>query len=433
MSLAKSKFTTIIKHEYITRVKSKGFIIGTLIGPLGIVLFIGIIALATYISVTDTPDKRIAIIDATGIFGQDIVQSEPDKFYMAKDSEQELRKQVLNGKIDGFIILDKDILKNGIATLYTSGGGTISMLSVIEKRVAKVVRHQRLIESGVDESVIRLVDKGVDIHTQKITKEGIKKDYAEIYAGLGYILGFVIYIMMLSYGGIVMRGVIEEKANRIIEIIASSAKPFDIMMGKVVGIGAVGLTQVLIWVILGMILLLVGAPVLEIFTKSSQVPGSQMIGGMQNSPLPPGFEIPPISPWLIIGFIFYFLSGYFLYATLFAAIGSAVDQESDAAQLQMPVTILIIIPMLFISVIISNPEGLIATILSLIPFFSPMLMIIRAAASDVPIWQFALSAVLMIATFFTAIWLASKIYRVGILMYGKKPSFKDLIRWVKVS
>jgi ABC-2 type transport system permease protein len=235
--------------------------------------------------------------------------------------------------------------------------------------------------------------------------------------------------MMLSYGGLVQRGVIEEKANRIIEIIASSARPYDIMMGKVIGIGAVGLTQMTIWVILSSLVMMAFGPIMHLINPDVVNPP---IAGAAQPGLPGGFDIPPLSPWLGLGFIFYFLSGYFLYATIYAAIGSAVDQESDAQQLSMPVTMLVVLPMLFISVVISNPDGTVSTILSLIPFFTPTLMIIRIAASEVPLWQIILSTVLMIGSFMGCIYVASKIYRVGILMYGKKPKFSELIKWVSI-
>ncbi len=239
-------------------------------------------------------------------------------------------------------------------------------------------------------------------------------------------------MMMFIYGASVMRGVIEEKANRIIEVMASSVKSFELMMGKVVGLGLLGLTQLTFWVFLGAIVFLIKGDIVSLFVS----PEMQMAANMgQQSPdfATTISNLPTPDIGIVLGFFFYFLSGYFIYATLFAAIGSAVDQESDAQQLQFPVMMPLIIPMLFIQYIMSNPESVLSVVFSLFPFFSPILMIVRIASTEVPLWQIGLSVALMVITFFFCIWLAAKIYRIGILMYGRKPSFKDLIKWARIS
>lgn len=424
------KIKIIIKHEYMTRLKSKGFIIATILGPVIMIVFFGVIFLATYLSMTDAPDKKIAILDETGKFAKEIISKEKTKFFETSKQPDELNAEILQDKLDGYMIIPENVIEEGKVMLYTGGSGGLALQQLIENRVGDVIRLHRLKNAGATDEIISLADDGINIESRKVTKTGEQKDFVEAYAAIGYILGIMIYAMMFAYGGVVQRGVIEEKANRIIEVIASSAKPFEIMMGKVIGIGAVGLTQVLFWTILGSIAMLAAGPIIQSFMTPEMIGGNQALMGNQMNTLPANFELPQISPWLIIGFLFYFLAGYFLYATLFAAIGSAVDQESDAAQLQAPISILIIIPMLFISVIITNPDGVLSTVLSLIPFFTPTLMIIRVAASDVPLWQIILSVFLMIISFFASIWIAAKIYRVGIMMYGKKPSLKELIKWV---
>jgi ABC-2 type transport system permease protein len=429
MSNNYSKIGTIIRHEYLTKVKSKGFIIATLVGPLGIALFFGVIFLATYLSMTESPDKKIAFKDYSGKYAKEIVAAKPNKYFITNDNEKALKDKILREELDGFVIIPENVLESGKVILYTGGSGGLSLNSQIESDANRIISHDRLIKAGATEEIIKLADQSIGIENKRVTEEGVKKSYVEMYAALGYILGIVIYVMMLSYGGLVQRGVIEEKANRIIEIIASSARPYDIMMGKVIGIGAVGLTQMTIWIILSSLVMMAFGPIMHLMNPDVV---NTPIGGVSQSGLPGGFEIPPLSPWLGVGFIFYFLSGYFLYATIYAAIGSAVDQESDAQQLSMPITMLVILPMLFISVVISNPDGTVSTILSLIPFFTPTLMIIRVAASEVPLWQIILSTVLMIGSFMGCIYVASKIYRVGILMYGKKPKFSELIKWVSI-
>lgn len=429
MNRLTSKIGTIIRHEYLMRIKTKGFLIGTIFGPLILVAIIGIPVLLAIVS-EDSTEKKIAILDETDKYGEMIVAKDSTKFFLTGETESQLKADILSEKLDGYLFLPEDIIESGEATVYTRGGGGLGFITSMERNLGRILWRQRLLEADVDTSVINLVAKGVEVHTQKITEEGEQKDYTEAFAFIGYILGFMIYGMMFAYGGLVMRGVIEEKTNRIVEIIASSAKPFEIMFGKVVGIGAVGLTQVVIWLIFAALGLTFAEPVARLFMEQPEAM-QNMASASGQSAMPPGFEIPEVSPWLFVSFIFYFLAGYFIYSSLFAAIGSAVDQEQDAAQLQMPVTLPIILPILFIFNIMSNPDSVLAIVMSLIPFFSPILMIVRIAATDVPAWQIVTSVVLLILTFFGCLWVAAKIYRVGILMTGKKPSFKDLIKWAK--
>lgn len=428
-----AKIWTIINHEYMTKVKSKGFIISTILAPLFLLALIAIPIIITVLSI-DESEKKIAIIDLSNSnIGKQLVSIDTAKYILTNKSLSELRQQILNREIDGYFVIPEDIKSRNKITIYTRGGGGFAFIAKVEKNLSKIVRHERLTEAGLDPNFIDMAEKGIEVQTEKLTEEGSEKDYAEILAGVGYFLGFMIYMMMFMYGSLVMRAVIEEKANRIIEVIASSAKPFEIMFGKVVGIGAVGLTQVIIWTILSLGILSLVGPIASMFAPSPEIltAGAPMQGKdamfMQN------FEIPNISIWLILGFIFYFLAGYFIYSTLFAAVGSAVDQESDAQQLMTPITLPIIIPILFIGSVISNPDSVLSVVLSLIPFFSPILMIVRVAATDVPLWQILLSLVLMVSTFLGCLWLAAKIYRTGILMYGKKPTFKDIFKWLKLA
>lgn len=428
-----AKIWTIIKHEYITKVKSKGFIISTILGPLILAAFIAIPIVITIITMGDS-EKKIAIVDLSNKnIGQKLVNIDTAKYILSNQSLSELRGKLQNREIDGYFFIPEDITTKNKITIYTRGGGGIAFIANVEKNLSKIIRYERLSEAGLDPELIDRTDKGIEVQTEKITEDGSKKDYAEIFAGVGYFLGFLIYMMMFMYGSLVMRAVIEEKANRIIEVIASSAKPFEIMFGKVVGIGAVGLTQVLVWVVLSFGILSLVGPLASMFAPSPETVTAAMPMDGKEAMFMKNFEIPEISLWLILGFIFYFLSGYFIYSTLFAAVGSAVDQESDAQQLMTPITLPIIIPILFIGSVISNPDGVLALVLSLIPFFSPILMIVRVAATDVPLWQILISVFLMVSTFLGCLWLAAKIYRTGILMYGKKPTFKDIFRWLKLA
>ncbi|NLO19255.1 MAG: ABC transporter permease [Ignavibacteria bacterium] len=427
-----NKIGIIIKHEYKSKVRSKGFIISTLLMPIFMISIFLIPALIAVFS-SESTEMKLAVLDKTSGIGREIVNADPSKYFLTDLTEDSLKAKVIAGTLDAYLLIDDAIINSGEAVIYTKGGGGLGFISSLQNNISGIILHHRLINAGADTNIIRISQEKVKISTQKLTSEGVKSDDSPILAGLGYILGLLIFMMMMIYGAYVMRGVIEEKANRIIEVIASSAKPFEIMMGKIIGIGAVGLTQVLFWVIIGSVLFFAANPIISSFFGPEQALIDTAAVSGQGQQLPTGFELPEIPVMLIIGFVFYFIAGYFIYSTLYAAIGSAVDQESDAAQLQNIVTLPVILPILFLGSVINNPEGTLAVILSLIPFFSPVLMIVRLAASEVPLWQVLTSFALMIATFVLCVWVASRIYRVGILMYGKKPKIKEIFKWIKIS
>lgn len=424
-----NKIWTIISFEFLTRVKSKGFIISTILGPIFLIAIMVIPGIVAALSMDDT-SKKIAILDETGYFAEKIANSDKSVFFVSTEPINQLKQQILDGKLDAFLVIPKNIESENKVSVYTLGGGGIGLVEKIENTVSEIIREKRLTDAGVDKSVIELVEKQIKINTIKVTKEGVQKDYTEFYSIFGYILGFMIYILMFSYGALVMRGVINEKANRIIEILNSSASAMEIMMGKIFGIAAVGLLQVLVWIIMVMGVSVFAGSVIPMFMSQPEMVG------MNNIPQTPQtfpFEIPPIPIGTWIAFLFFFLAGYFLYSSLFAAVGSAVNQEEDAAQLQTPITMPLIIPILFMPAIMGNPDSPLAVVLSLIPFFSPILMTARIAATTVPFWQISLSVVLTLITLYFSIWIASKVYRIGILMYGKKPQFKDLLKWIKIA
>lgn len=438
--LSYNKIGTIIKHEYLSKLKTKGFLLGTLLGPLALVLFFGIVIAVTVMTMGET-SRKIAILDKSEYeIGKQIVDMDSSRYYLTDIKEIKLKKMTLDEEIDGFLSIPANILQEGHSKVFSRGGGGLGFIENMKSKLHRVVRRERMELAGADKEMISLVEQGVSLDMQKITEEGTQKDYTEAYTAIGYIMAFAIYILMLIYGSFVSRGVIEEKSNRIIEVLASSAKPFEIMFGKVVGIGALGLTQVIFWMLLSVILMTAAGPIMSHFVSDpqqiQQVAGGGMAPGMNVNT--DGQEIMEVmgvftnlSPWLAVAFLFYFTAGYFLYATLFAGIGASVDQEQDAAQLQMPVTMLVIIPMLFISAVMSDPDGTLAIVLSLVPFFSPIIMMLRIAATEVPLWQIATSVVLMLSTFLGALWVAAKIYRIGFLMTGNKPSFKDIFRWLR--
>lgn len=434
-----SKIMTIISHEYMSKVKSKGFIIGTLLGPILMLAVMVIPALVMYLSHNET-SKKIAIIDNSQKFGAELAKLDNKIYYMTNSNPKQLDDSLRQNLTDGYMVIDSNFVESGNAMIFTIGGGGISFKEKIERSLDQLRRKEIIKNSGIDTVIYNKIQSGVNINEVAISKEAggkAEQSSSEFYAIVGYIVGFFIYFMMLMYGSMVMRGVIEEKANRIIEVIASSAKPFEIMFGKVVGIGLVGLTQMTFWIGMSAVILAFSAPIMQAFgIGGDAIAASQMNAMGSNMPqLPGGFQIPAISIWVVFAIIFFFLAGYFIYSTLYAAIGSAVDQEQDAAQLAMPITMLIIIPFLAISAVVANPNGTVATVMSLIPFFSPMLMLARIVVTDgqLPIWQVLFSIIACILTFLGCIWFAAKIYRTGILMYGKKPTFKDIFKWLRLA
>lgn len=423
------KIGTIIKFEFITRIRSRGFLISTLLGPVFMIAIIVIPGIVASLSMSET-SKRIAVIDQSGHFADKVVAADRSTYFQTQETIEELKEKIRKGDLDAFMVIPQDIEQSEAVQIYTPGGGGIGLVEKTQSIVSDILRKRRLSNAGVDKSVIQLVEKKVRVATVRVTDEGTQKDYTEFYSAIGYILGFMIYFLMFSYGALVMRGVINEKANRIVEVLNSSASAMEIMMGKIFGIGAVGLVQVLIWLGMMVGLSFAANPLMNMFTKIPQPSElTPQLGSSQTLP----FEIPPIPAGVVVAFLFFFLAGYFLYSALFAAIGSAVDQEEDAAQLQTPITMPLLIPILFMPAIMGNPDSPLAVVLSLIPFFSPILMTARIAATSVPMWQVALSVALTLFTLYGSIWVASKIYRVGILMYGKKPQFKELIRWIKLA
>ncbi|MGI6369052.1 MAG: ABC transporter permease [Ignavibacteria bacterium] len=431
----RSKILIIIEHEYISKIKTKGFIIGTIIAPIALALLIAIPAAVTYFSMeAESSDEKIAIVDKTGAeIAKKLIEENSKRYIELSESEDVIQEKILAKEIGGALLLSENSLSEGSAKIFTSEETGLKFVDDIKNKVNSLIKDRRLKDAGISQETIDLVDSSVKFETVKVTKEGVEEDNSEIMSFLSYILALAMYGLMFLYGSQVMQGVVEEKTNRVIEILASSAKPFEIMFGKVIGIGAVGLTQVLFWIILAGLLMtgigyFAGSAVLSESVASNQMVDSNMMELASQS----SFSLPSISPWLIVSFVVYFLLGYFLYATLFAAIGATVDQMQDANSISGPVSLLIIIPILFIPNIMVNPEGILAVVLSLIPFFTPILMIARLASIAVPLWQVILSYVLMILTFFLCLKFAAKIYKIAMLKYGKKPTFKDIVEWVRM-
>lgn len=418
-----NKLWTIIKREYLTRVKSRGFIIGTILGPVLMSSFVLVpILLARY----SGPDKySIIVLDQTGdsaLFerlnallqpkrsGQPRYELSHDVLNAGEDLEARrlvLAERLARKEIDGILVLPPDTLSKKELTFYAKNSNAVIGRTRFEDALNKAVSERRIGLAGLDAERVRELTKDV---TLKAVNERGESGRGRIV--LAFTLLMFLYLTILVYGVTVMRGVTEEKQNRIIEVLLSSVSPFYLMMGKVIGIGLVGLTQYLVWSLFGITLSALSAtPALMTYAD----------------------QMPKISPWLFVFFVIYYLLGYFLYATLYAMVGAIVSNEDDGQQAQMPITMTFMVSMVVSSLVIENPTGTLATVLSLVPFFGPSLMFLRITMEAAPAWQIALSIVLMLGTIIGAVWLASKIYRVGVLMYGKRPTIPELIKWLRYS
>ena len=442
-----NKIKLIISREYLTRVKKKSFILMTLLGPiLFAALFIGPAWIA---SLEDTDVKNIAVIDSSGIFIDKIPETDYIKFeYLENKTLNDVKKNFSESDYYGVLqILPSITYEPGAALLYSKKKSSFSVKSHIASSMERELKNKKLRAQGLDEKILKSIESDVSIRTIEWTDDGeAKESSTEIAMAVGYAGGFMIYIFIFMFGAQVMRGVIEEKSSRIVEIIVSSAKPFQLMMGKIVGIALVGLTQFLLWIILTFVI--VGGVKTAFFpdlgTKNAQEVVVQdmfeeqdmdQIENMQpqNMDQFSGIfnSIKSINFGVIIGsFIFFFLGGYLLYGSLFAAVGSAVDNEADTQQFMFPITIPLILGIFVMINAINTPDSPIAFWFSMIPFTSPIVMMVRIPFG-VPYWELALSMVLLVLTFLATTWMAGRIYRTGILMYGKKVNYKELWKWIR--
>lgn len=431
-----NKTLLIAKSEYLRRVRSKWFVLATLLVPV-----LGIASLVLPILAFSGGDEalRVAVVDETGRLAAPLAEALPEETVVeAADAPLDtLRAQILAGDLDGVLVLPAGLLADsasaaasGAQASYYSKGGIDSGFGV-QGAVRQAVRRARAEAAGASPAVVGAFRSDVSVERVRVSEDGDGGDDAIGRFLLANFLSLLIYLAILIYGMLVMRGVIEEKSNRIVEVIASSVRPFELMMGKVLGIGAVGLTQLLSWTLLMLGLSVAAGPLFLLFAPD--VPAAAPGAAAEDLPFDPEMVTGMLSPDLLVAFVLFFLGGYLLYSSLFAAVGSAVDQESDAQSLQAPIVLPIMLPILFLAVVADQPDGPLAIGLSLFPLTSPILMVVRMAVTDVPVWQVALSLALLAAAFVGVVALAARIYRVGILMYGKKATFADLWRWVRTA
>lgn len=419
----------IVKREYLSRVKKKSFIIMTLLGP---VIIVGIFSLIGYLASRGGGDRDIEILDESGLFiGTFRSAGDHTYTYLTIDldsAKTRVKKEVVNGllyipKIDN---LDET---DGI-TFYAPGNPSISLTSFVENKLEGTIEKIKRERSGIDEGILKGLQSTISIASINLSISGEEMNSSSAAAtAIGYLSAFLIYLFVFIYGAQCMRGVIEEKTSRIVEIILSSTKSFHLMMGKVLGIASVGLTQFAMWMLLSMLLGSVGLSLAGFSTMQEM----QEVQATTSSDFPEIVELLTALesiniPMTLFAFVFFFLGGYLLYGALFAAVGSAVDSDADAQQFMLPITIPLITSIASMGAVLVEPNGTFAFWMSMIPLTSPVVMMVRVPFG-IPIWEFGLSMVLLVGGFVFTIWLASRIYRVGILIHGTKVNYKTLAKW----
>lgn len=422
----------VLKREYMTRIKSKGFIAATILVPVGFAAMFGI---GVFISIWDSDITfEIGVIDNTEVLVQSLEDLNADRYTdFSNVSEDSLRSLVQQEQITGYVILDEDnIATDKTIELIYSGSGGIQLLNSIRSDMREVIREERLQRADVSEDIKNIFETSIALDSRRLTAEGEEtEDDTAFFTFVGMAMGFVIFFAIFGYGGYIMRGVIEEKTNRIVEVITSSVKPIELLSGKMAGVGALAITQFGIWIIALFGLSSIAGPIAASLMTDQSTQMSEAMGAAEQAEVPAFLDIPTIETSLIVYFILFFILGYVLYSSLFAAIGSAADSETDTQQLMMPVTIPIMLAYFIMFHAWRSPDSTLSIISSLIPFFSPIVMITRIAITEVPFWQIGLAMFLMLLTFVGTMWLSARIYKVGILSYGSTAGFKDILKWIR--
>jgi ABC-2 type transport system permease protein len=455
-----SKVKHIIAREYITRVRKKAFILMTLLGPL---LFAGMFVVPIWLTtLEDQDEKTIAVVeydkfgnsvpDSLMFFKGVIANKSLLKFeYIGGISEAQAEALAMESNYYGFLKIKHNVIFSGddvSVELLAKKQPSMGIEMHITNSLEEYLKNKKLLTYNVPVEVVKNLKTRVNLSTKRLDKNGGFKDQGDqnVKRAVGYISSLLIYMFIFYFGAQVMRGVVEEKTNRIIEVVITSVKPFQLMLGKIVGIGLVGLTQFLAWSILTMAIYTFASSFLlseQLKTLQAEQAPTELFES-SNTPIAPEQVVEPeinVSgildtvndiniPLTLALFLFYFLAGYLLYASMFAAIGSAVDSETDTQQFMFPVTIPLIVAIIVMSNAISNPSGQVAFWFSMIPFTSPIIMMARIPFG-VPIEQVLISMAILVATFILFTWLSGKIYRTGILMYGKKVSFKEIAKWMR--
>ncbi|CAM4022918.1 ABC transporter permease [Flavobacterium weaverense] len=436
-----SIISLIIKREFISKVRNKSFIVMTFLSPL---LFVALAGFVGYLSSMKADTKQIAIHDESGLFVKEFTsKNKKDADYKYLDLSlvdlQYLKDSITNESYEGLLYIPKSTnskeLENSIQFI-SNDSPSISFTQKIQNIIEAKLTKTNLVNANLDTLVINKAQANVNINLTKASGEESVKGLNEIKIGIGGAFGYLIMMFIIIYGNMVMRSVIEEKTSRIVEIIISSVKPFQLMIGKIIGTSLAGLLQFFIWAAIGLLLMFAASaffgvnvgPTARISPELMDAAQQEMAGTVQMY-IKELWNLPIAS--ILIGFVVYFIGGYFLYSSFYAAIGAAVDNQTDSQQFLLPIMMpLILAVYIGFFTVINDPHGTVAVIFSMIPLTSPIVMLMRIPFG-VPLWQIAISVTLLFASFFAVVWFAAKIYRIGILMYGKKPSWMELYKWLK--
>ncbi len=432
------KVRIIAAREFNERVRKKSFIITTLLMPLFFVALMFVPALMMNIKSDDT--KEVIVVDQSGLIGDRLQPDGQLTFSPSERSFEELREA--DNEVFGILVVGEDIATNpSNLQLFAYESSTINIESAITEQVRTIIEAEKLKAYNIEDidAILAAIKTPVSIQVKQLNESGEAKDSSSILnIALAYIFGFLIYMFVFLYGNMVLQGVIEEKSTKVMEVMVSSVKPFQLMMGKILGIASVAVTQFAIWVAF---ILIIGSAAMGLIGGSEALAAVQSGAAVDTSAL--GISIdselasilstvtaPDYLLRILGGFLIYFVGGYLLYAAMFAAVGSAVDNEKDTQNLQLPITIPLMLGIFVMLSAMQEPHGPLAFWFSMIPFTSPIVMMVRLPYG-VPGWELALSVGLLVLTFVGMVWLAGKIYRVGVFMYGKKPTFRELLKWAR--
>ncbi len=430
-----NKIGLIIQREYLSRVKKRSFLLTTILVPI---IIIGFYAAIIAISISGSSDtQKVAIVDRANLLNGAVQDDKDDKnsyTIITNETEHSFKEKYKQEGYTSFLFIPEiDIDRPAGIKLHSQSSLSITAKAKIENKINKAIERKRMQIAQIDPEKYNAINSDISIDNTIDSEKGEKKSVAGVAYAVSFVAGLLIYMILLIYGMMVMRGVMEEKINRIAEVIVSSVKPFQLMLGKVIGIGAVGLTQFAIWIILVVILQII-LPLIfpglfhQLAEQTSTNPGVQGGGPSALLTITEGLKNLPIGR-ILFCFIFYFFGGYLLYASLFAAVGSVVSEDQqEAQQLTFPIMMPIILGFVIMTKAVNDPDSGLALFGSLFPFTSPIVMMGRVTY-DVPIWQLATSMILLVLTFLFMTWLTAKIYRTGILLYGKKITWKEMWKW----
>lgn len=418
------KIWAVIRREFVERVRSKWFLVSTILGP---VFMIAVTVLPAVLAGGTGGPRHIALLDEeSGDLGARLVTQlqSGNRFRVERvavaagrkaAAMDSLTRAVQAKAMDGFLVVSAATLESGKLEYRGRNVSSIRDMVMLETAARQAIMVERLTRRGVDPGVVQESQARISLNTMRISRRGATGETGQATFVLAYIVGFVMYMAIFLYSVNVMRSVLEEKQTRIIEVLVSSLRPFQLMLGKVVGVGGVGLLQMTVW----------GAGAAAIIKYRAAIFGMFKVPAEQAAAI----QLPAIGSGMVLLVLAYFLLGYLLYSAMFAVVGAIVNTDSEAQQAQMPVVMLLVVGIIMFPPVLAEPGGSLAMVMGLVPFFSPIIMPIRYAASDVPVAEVLVSVGVLALTTVAVAWIAARIYRVGILMYGKRPGLRELVRW----